>query len=404
MHKYLCVFLFGVSLAEAPIFWPLEGLEEKIMWEKLQTIYNEDADAYLVSIDALFDVLATFMLYVTIALFVGLIAYAVAVRNKSEEKLALARRTMVGVLVGYVISTICLLGFVKILYYYLDGKINDKFWLVVGMLALVAIAIVTVSLLSKKKSPLTKWFAIGFVAIFVIYAVVLVLAIPPKGDDYVIGSWTDMDKTTATILMTAFTVVLVGIMAVGAFTDKARQYDSRSLTYAAICIATSYALSYIKFFSLPQGGSVTFASLLPLMLYAFMFGPRKGVVAAVVYGLLQFVQSPQFYHPMQVLIDYPIAFGMIGLVGVAKNFSFLGKKTVVQFAFGATLAVTLRYLASVTSGWFVFGSWAMDGYNALTWALVYNLFCFADLAILLAVGVFALSSKNVLRLVNSTVA
>ena len=86
------------------------------MWEKLQTIYNEDADAYLVSIDALFDVLATFMLYVTIALFVGLIAYAVAVRNKSEEKLALARRTMVGVLVGYVISTICLLGFVKILY------------------------------------------------------------------------------------------------------------------------------------------------------------------------------------------------------------------------------------------------------------------------------------------------
>ncbi len=371
------------------------------MWEKLQTIYNQDMDAYLVSIDALFDVLASFMLYVTIALFVGIAVYAVTLRNKDEQQLVLGRRTMVGVLVGYAIATISLLGFVKILYYYLDGKINAKFWLVVVMLALVVVAVVTVGALSKRKSKLTKWFTLGFVVAFVVYAIVMVIAIPPKGDDYVIGSSANMDKTTATILMTAFTAILVGIMVVGALTDKTASDDSKGLTYAAVCIATSYALSYIKFFSLPQGGSVTFASLLPLMLYAYMFGARKGVIASVVYGLLQFVQSPQFYHPMQVLIDYPIAFGLIGLVGVAKRFSFLGKKTAVQFAFGATLSVTLRYVASVISGWFVFGSWAMEGHNALTWALVYNLFCFADLAVLLAVAVVILSSKNVLRLVNS---
>ena len=49
----------------------------------------------------------------------------------------------------------------------------------------------------------------------------------------------------------------------------------------------SFALSYLRIVKMPQGGSITIASLLPLMLYSFMFGTKKGVFAGLIYGVLQ---------------------------------------------------------------------------------------------------------------------
>ena len=88
---------------------------------------------------------------------------------------------------------------------------------------------------------------------------------------------------------------------------------------------------------------------------------------------------------MQVLLDYPIAFGAIGLAGIAKNLEWL-KTPLVKFVFGATVGLFGRYVAHFLSGYYVFSSWAMEGYTALTWSLVYNCFVLVDLAIVLAVG------------------
>ena len=85
-----------------------------------------------------------------------------------------------------------------------------------------------------------------------------------------------------------------------------------------------------------------------------MFGTRRGLVAGVVYGLLQFIQSPQFYQPMQALLDYPIAFGALGLAGIARNFIFLKGNIIAEFSVGATIAILLRYFSHVISGYFVF--------------------------------------------------
>ena len=115
--------------------------------------------------------------------------------------------------------------------------------------------------------------------------------------------------------------------------------------------------------------------------------------AGVVYGLLQCVQSPQIYQPMQVLLDYPVAFGAIGVAGIAKNIRFTDKP-LVKFIIGASVACVLRYFAHVISGYYVFSSWAMEGYTALSWAIVYNLFVIAELAIILVVGSVLFSSKS----------
>ena len=84
----------------------------------------------------------------------------------------------------------------------------------------------------------------------------------------------------------------------------------------------------------------------------------------------------------------------------ARNFKLLKGNVFAEFSVGATIAVLLRYVSHFLSGYFVFSSWRMDGYTPLTWSLVYNLFTIADLAIVLAVGLAALASKTVRRMVR----
>lgn len=350
-------------------------------------------DMILKGIKAARDVLQTLALYITIALIVGIVIYAVIVRNRDEEYFAKARKVITGLIVGYAAGVIAILGSLRVMCYALSGDINSNFWLFIGLIALAAAGITVTLILKKNNVSGAKWCGLAFAIAFAVYAIVIACVVPPLDEDFKplsqgIPGWT----------MYLFSAILVAVIVAAAVfggrNDKS-EYDSKSLTYAAICIALSFALSYIKFFSLPQGGSVTFASLLPLALYAYMFGTRKGLIAGVVYGLLQFIQSPQFYEPMQALLDYPIAFGAIGLAGIARNFKFLKGNIFAEFAVGTTIAVLLRYFAHVISGYFVFSSWAMEGFTAVSWAFVYNLFTIADLAIVLAVGLLALSSKAV---------
>ena len=136
--------------------------------------------------------------------------------------------------------------------------------------------------------------------------------------------------------------------------------------------------------------------MLPLLIYSYLFGARKGVLAGAIYGVLQCLQSPQIYQPMQVLLDYPIAFACIGLAGAFNGVKAI-KSPVAKFALGASLALVGRYLAHFLSGYYVFSSWAMPGYTALTWSLVYNLYIIVELAIVLAVGIWLFCSKPVLK-------
>lgn len=353
-----------------------------------------------------YGVLSRFALYLTIALVAVLVIYAIVIRNRDEEYLAKSRKLILGIVIGYATAVIAMIGFLMLAKEIVDGAIDMRFWLVVGLLALVAVGITVTLILMKKNIPAYKWVALGFAIAFAIYVVVVVSVIPPIDGGYedANGEWI-VDANQYKPLnwsMYLYSALLVVAIAAGALLgSKSSDFDTKALTYGAVCVATSYALSYVKFFSLPQGGSVTFASMLPLCLYAYMFGTRRGTIAGVVYGLLQFVQSPQFYQPMQVMLDYPIAFGALGLAGIARNFKFLKGNVYAEFAIGAAIAIVMRYLSHVVSGYFVFGSWAMEGYTAVSWAFVYNLFTIADLAIVLAVGLLALSSRTVRQLVRN---
>lgn len=130
-----------------------------------------------------------------------------------------------------------------------------------------------------------------------------------------------------------------------------------TLVHGALCIALAFVLSYFKLFSMPLGGSITLASMLPLMVYANRYGVKKGILAGLVYGLLQYIQGGYFVHWIQFVLDYPIAFAMIGLAGITK-----GDKNLV---FSVLIGGTGRFLCHLISGILVFGEYVMIGADAV---------------------------------------
>ena len=186
------------------------------------------------------------------------------------------------------------------------------------------------------------------------------------------------------------------LVCIAVFGDKrhTKEFDSKSITYAAICIAMSFALSFMRIARLPQGGSITPASLLPLMLYAYMFGVRKGIFAGFTYGLLQAFQDPTVLHPAQFLLDYPMAFAWIGLAGLFAQCKPLHKYPQAQFAFSGILAGLGRFLMHFLSGTFAFGVFAPEGTPAALYSLAYQAgYVLPDLAIAIGVGIALFSSK-----------
>ena len=345
---------------------------------------------------SLFDKVATIALYVTIGVLVASVLALVLTKkyNANNAKKCVVITIAIDLIYGSTML-ITLLA-LKLNEYILDGYVDYLTFIPVAVLVLVIIALAIVGyLLSlKKKEALPLFSKISFIAIALSVSAIIIASMVKT---YTEGAEIDV---TGEVLLYLFTAILVAIIALVALLfGKKKANDTKSLVYASVSIAMSFALSYIRFLELPQGGSITFASLLPLMIYSYMFGIRKGVVAGIIYGFLQFIQAPWFYHPVQFLLDYPIAFSAIGLCGILNEKEVLKNIKPLQFALGALVGVSVRYLSHVVSGIFVFGS-GDPNYGAVAWSFLYNAFTFADLAVCLVAGCSLFASKTFLRLLD----
>ena len=85
-------------------------------------------------------------------------------------------------------------------------------------------------------------------------------------------------------------LVIVGIVLFAVTRDQ-KKWTARMLANAALCIALSFILSYIRLYKLPQGGSITLASMLPIFLFAYAYGVGPGMLVGAAYGILQIIQQ-----------------------------------------------------------------------------------------------------------------
>ena len=125
------------------------------------------------------------------------------------------------------------------------------------------------------------------------------------------------EVTPVTWLAVAALAVL-GLILVFLSRKKVR-WTSRMIAYGSLSIALSFVLSCIRLYRMPTGGSVTPGSMLPIMLFSAAFGMGPGVIAGLVYGLLQVIQGSWFLNIWQFIFDYFLAFAALGLAGIAKD-------------------------------------------------------------------------------------
>lgn len=144
-----------------------------------------------------------------------------------------------------------------------------------------------------------------------------------------------------------------------------RKMSTKQLVYCSIAIALAIVTSFIKFASLPFGGSITLFSMFFICLIGYLYGLKTGLMTGVAYGILQLITGPYIYAPIQVLLDYPLAFGALGLSGLFQK----SRHGLVK---GCILGMTGRYIFHVISGYVFFAEYTPEGMNPILYALGYN--------------------------------
>lgn len=179
-----------------------------------------------------------------------------------------------------------------------------------------------------------------------------------------------------------------------------QKWTPQMMANAAICMALSFVLSYIRLFKLPQGGSVTPASLLPIIAFAYYYGSVPGLVVGIAYGFLQMIQDPWIVGAVQAALDYPLAFGCIAFAGVAGDLNRKkGLNELVSWIGGVAMVGLGRFICHVLSGVVFFAEYAEgSGLSPLVYSLSYNSFVFVDLAICLVVVAFPQVRKALARM------
>ena len=145
-----------------------------------------------------------------------------------------------------------------------------------------------------------------------------------------------------------------------------RSLDTKKMVFCAMAIALATVTSFIKFAQLPFGGSITLFSMFFVALVGWLYGPKLGLITGLAYGVLQLITGPYIYAPLQVLLDYPLAFGALGLSG----FFWRRKNGLI---IGYVVGVIGRYVCHVLSGYIFFAEYAPEGMNPMAYTLGYNL-------------------------------
>ena len=159
----------------------------------------------------------------------------------------------------------------------------------------------------------------------------------------------------------------------------------RALTEGAIMIALAIVLSFLKVSFLSYGGSVD-AAMIPLVFYAVRRGVGPGIIAGLVFGVLEFIVTSGFaLNWVSLILDYAVAFAAIGLAGIFKGKKWGG-------VFGSLVGGTGRFIVHFISGITVYAMYAPAGQNPMVYSFLYNISYMLP-NIIIAIVVFLLLEK-----------
>ena len=170
--------------------------------------------------------------------------------------------------------------------------------------------------------------------------------------------------TKSPVALFALLGVLILIFAV--LKIRKIKFTTQMITLIGVSIALAASLQLITIIKMPQGGSVTAGSMVPIILISLFYGPEVGFLTGFLFGIINFIMTPFAVHPVQVLFDYPLPFMAIGIVGYFRSFNIRG------ILVGVIIAMLARFTCHFISGVVFFGSYAPKGTSVYLYSLLYN--------------------------------
>lgn len=169
--------------------------------------------------------------------------------------------------------------------------------------------------------------------------------------------------------LTTTVIILSGLILASALSKSDTQTFSKVkiLTLSAIFVALSTVLNFIVLFKAPQGGSVTLAAMLPIVLAGYFFNAHIGIVVGICVGLINLLLNPYVIHPVQMLLDYPLAFGSIGFGAL------FFRNSKYHLIISTWIGISFRFVCAFLSGVIFFASFAPDNLGPVLYSFVYNI-------------------------------
>lgn len=182
---------------------------------------------------------------------------------------------------------------------------------------------------------------------------------------------TKLADETYSITTAGYVVLVIAILAlviaagfIGKKEEK-KHVNTKSIVFAGLAMALGVVTSKIKFLDLPMGGSITLMSMLFICLIGYWYGIKVGLMTSIAYAFLQLILDPYIINLPQILLDYILGFGALGLSGLFSK----SKHGLIK---GYAVGVIGRYICSVLSGVIFFGMYAPETMSPIVYSLAYN--------------------------------
>jgi thiamine transporter len=168
------------------------------------------------------------------------------------------------------------------------------------------------------------------------------------------------------------------------------RFSVKLIAEIGMMLALSIVLGLFVMYRPPQGGAVT-AAMLPLFVLAIRRGPLIGIIGGILAGTLQMALDPFFVHPVQVMLDYQLAWGAIGLAGFLKSWPIIA---VILGSIG-------RFVFHCLSGYVFFAQYAPEGAQAgiglVAYVAAYNAAYIVPSVIIALVIILVLNKTGLLK-------
>ncbi|MGX7030276.1 energy-coupled thiamine transporter ThiT [Vagococcus zengguangii] len=142
----------------------------------------------------------------------------------------------------------------------------------------------------------------------------------------------------------------------------------------AIFAALAMVLSFIP---TTIGSSFTISlGMIPLTMYALKRGVAPGLLAGLVWGLLHFATGQVAYLSVsQVLIEYLVAFTMVGLAGIVSKQFIANKQTKAAYKWlviAVFIGTIARFFWHFVAGVIFWGQYALWGMAPMLFSFIMN--------------------------------